>query len=457
MLSCDTMAVTAKYSRYGQTILAKNSDRPTAEAQGLLYCPAADHAPGETLQCTDLVIPQAAHTYALIGSRPYWTWGFEMGCNEKGLMIGNEAQGSKHTPETETGLLGLDLLRLALERAATAREGIQVITGLLEAYGQNANASALKDRRYENSYLLADPGEVWLLETAGRHWVAAQIPDKLGISNCYCLGRDFDLSSEALEAHARKMGWLAPEAEFHFAKAYTLPAIRQTLAIPRMRRLNKLLGQQERHDFLSLSNILRDHFEGEITQPRFDACTGNFCSICMHPIGWGESETTASLLCRWDAALGMIGSYALCQPCLSVYLPVYMTGYLPETLTKIGKTFSEASLWWKTKRLILAVSVDEARFAPPVQRACATLDVRLMAWAAQEEALCASLIRNGRKEEANARLNALMDSAVKEATAMVDDQFAAIQTALAAAGGIYGSQKETIQTYCAYANIPMGI
>ena len=246
MLSCDTMAVAAKFSRYGQNILAKNSDRPTAEAQKLCFFPAADHAPGETLRCTDLEIPQAAHTYAMIGSQPYWTWGFEMGYNEKGLMIGNEAQGSRNAAEKETGLLGLDLLRLALERADSARGGIRVITELLECDGQNANASALRDRRYENSYLLVDPKEIWLLETAGRQWVAAQITDKLGISNCYCLGQDFDLASEGVETLARENRWLSPEAPFHFAKAYTLPAIRQTLAIPRMRRLNKLLHQQER-------------------------------------------------------------------------------------------------------------------------------------------------------------------------------------------------------------------
>lgn len=455
MLSCDTMAVAAKYSRYGQNMLAKNSDRPTAEAQNLIFCPAADYMPGTVLRCTDLEIPQASHTYALIGSQPYWTWGFEMGYNEKGLMIGNEAQGSRNAAETETGLLGLDLLRLALERADSARAGIRVITELLERYGQNANASALKDRRYENSYLLVDPKEIWLLETAGRQWVAAQITDKLGISNCYCLGQDYDLASEKLETLAREKRWLGPDAPFHFARSYTLPAIRQTLAIPRMRRLNKLLNQQERHDFLSLANILRDHFEGEITQPRFDACTGNFYSICMHPICWGESETTASLVCRWDDELGVIANWGPCQPCLSFYLPVYFTGCLPETLTSAGKRFDAACLWWQTKRLILAVSADEARFAPRVQKASAMLDIRLTAWAAQEEAVAKKLLAQGKQEEAYARLNHLMEEAAKEAMEMVKAQYASIRDELICLGGLYGSQKEAIETYCEYAKIPL--
>ena len=48
-------------------------------------------------------------------------------------------------------------LRLGLERGATAREAVEVITGLLEQYGQRGNASRLFERRYENSYMVMDP------------------------------------------------------------------------------------------------------------------------------------------------------------------------------------------------------------------------------------------------------------------------------------------------------------
>ena len=170
---------------------------------------------------------------------------------------------------------------------------------------------------------------------------------------------------------------------------------------------------------------------------------------------WGESETTASLLCRWDEQLGVIGSWCACQPCMSVYLPVYFTGYLPASLSAPGKHFDEHSLWWKTKRLILAVSSDENRFAPRVQKACAMLDVRLTAWAAQEEAVAKKLMAQGQREAAILRLNHLMDEAVKEACAMVDAQYASIREELLALGGIYGTQKEAIAEYCDYAMVPL--
>lgn len=134
-----------------------------------------------------------------------------MGANEKGLFIGNEAQGSRCPAESEEGLLGMDLLRLALERTATAREAIALLGTFLSQYGQNANANVRYDRRYENSYLLVDPEEIWLMETAGRQWAAKKIPDWAAISNCYTIADDYDLCSEDMERVARDPALSFPE------------------------------------------------------------------------------------------------------------------------------------------------------------------------------------------------------------------------------------------------------
>ena len=112
--SCDTMVALGNSTRSGNILFAKNSDRPVNEAQPLVLFEAADHAPGEELKCTYITIPQVEHTYRVMGSQPYWLWGFEHGMNEHKVVIGNEAVWSKEEEETENGLIGMDLLRLEM-------------------------------------------------------------------------------------------------------------------------------------------------------------------------------------------------------------------------------------------------------------------------------------------------------------------------------------------------------
>lgn len=63
-------------------------------------------------QCTYIEIDQVPETYAVVLSRPAWLWGAEMGANEHGVCIGNEAVWGKEEVNKEEALLGMDLVRL---------------------------------------------------------------------------------------------------------------------------------------------------------------------------------------------------------------------------------------------------------------------------------------------------------------------------------------------------------
>ncbi|XP_045155254.1 secernin-2 [Echinops telfairi] len=130
--SCDCFVSVPPASATPAVIFAKNSDRPREEVQEVVFVPAATHAPGSLLQCTYIQVEQVSRTHAVVLSRPSWLWGAEMGANEHGVCIGNEAVWTKEPVGEGEALLGMDLLRLALERSTSAQEALQVITGLLE-------------------------------------------------------------------------------------------------------------------------------------------------------------------------------------------------------------------------------------------------------------------------------------------------------------------------------------
>ena len=204
---CDTVVATAEATADGVTIFGKNSDREPNEAHHLLLVPAADHPSGSRVQCTYIEVPQVEHTYAVLLAKPFWLWGGEMGANEHGVVIGNEAVFSKVPAGKKEALLGMDLIRLALERAATAREAVDVIASLLTEYGQGGVGGFRHKDSYHNSFIIADPHDAWVLETVGCHWVAKQVRGVYTISNGLTIGNEWDLASPGLVEYAVQRGW----------------------------------------------------------------------------------------------------------------------------------------------------------------------------------------------------------------------------------------------------------
>src|ERR1044071_7986923 len=158
---CDTQVLVAP----GGVYFAKNSDREPSEPQPVVRLPAVYGDATVMVRATYLEIAQVPRRHAVILSKPVWCWGAEMGANEHGVVIGNEAIFSRQATR-EPGMLGMDLVRLGLERGATAREALDVMTALLAEHGQGGPA-AFADKRfcYDSSFLIADAREAWVLET----------------------------------------------------------------------------------------------------------------------------------------------------------------------------------------------------------------------------------------------------------------------------------------------------
>lgn len=164
---CDTFVATPSFTGTSSMIFGKNSDREPNEAQALLRVPARSKE-SKTF-CTYIQVPGAKQTQEVILSKPFQMWGAEMGANESGVVIGNEAVFTKIPFEKKNqGLTGMDLLRLALERSKDAETARETILQFLEKFGQGACGGYTNPSfYYHNSFIIADFKSAFVLETAG--------------------------------------------------------------------------------------------------------------------------------------------------------------------------------------------------------------------------------------------------------------------------------------------------
>ncbi len=354
---CDTFIATGSVTPDGITIFAKNSDRDPNEAQYVISLPAADHAPGSMVKCTYIEIPQARHTHGVMLSKPFWIWGAEMGVNERGLVIGNEAVFTREKTSREPGLIGMDFLRLALERASTSYEALEVITGLLQEHGQGGNCGFQNKIYYHNSFILADSGEAWVLETSGRHWAARKINGFYSISNGLTIENEWDLASPDLVDFAVANRWCKDRDDFSFSACYS-DKIFTRFSDCRRRRgrtMELLAAGKDRLTAHDAIDMLRDHYT-----PDYDPGKGlTGASVCMHA-GWGPvriSQTTGSLVAHLDPEKPAYFATGTAAPCTSIFKPVW-----PDAMPDMGPlpsgTYDEASLFWRHEALHRSILRD---------------------------------------------------------------------------------------------------
>jgi secernin len=287
-------------------IFGKNSDRPKGEGQSIHRYPAKDYIKSTNnedelllLACTYISIPQVPHTHAVLLSQIDWMWGVEHGVNEHGVAIGNEAVWTKVKDDEDMSvkrLLGMDLVRLGLERGGTAQEALEVITTLLQVHGQGGPCSEDGDPTfcYHNSFLIADSREAWVLETAGRHWVAQRCTKGgRNISNALTIRTDYDLSSNGLEEYAQQKKLWNPttttNTKLDWAKCFGEEGTIEECE-SKFSRHGCGRALLEKHSTTSSSGTLT-------VQGMMEILRNHGSGICMH----GGFETTASMVCELQA------------------------------------------------------------------------------------------------------------------------------------------------------------
>ena len=359
---CDTFIALPKATKDGSIIFAKNSDREANEAQSLEYHPPMNYPVHSKVKCTYLEIPQVVKTYGVLISRPFWMWGAEMGVNEHGVTIGNEAVFTRLKVKKNNVLTGMDLLRLALERSDSALRAKELIIELLEKYGQGGICGYQdKGMLYHNSFIISDKKEAWILETAGEFWVTKKVVDYYAISNGLTIGSDYDEIHPKAEGFARKNGWI--KGDFHFSNAFS-DFLYTTFSACKTRkaRADDLL-RKDRKKINITSSIahLRDH--NAINFNPSKSLLGN--TICAHAgnsITRNASQTTGSMIVHLKDNNFMTWVTATSAPCISMFKPIWFgKEVIPDIGEKLTESFNKNSFWWKHEQLHREILKDYSK------------------------------------------------------------------------------------------------
>jgi secernin len=316
---CDTLCAPGPRGM----VFAKNSDRPPGEIQ--IAWPFGRRASaGCTLRTQYLSIGDTG-AHATFLSCPTWLWGAEHGVNEHGVAIGNERVGTTHDAgSAEPALIGMDLVRLGLERARSAAEAIDVMTGLLEACGQGGIADAAHQEAYDSSFIVADPSQAFVLETAGADYALAPFASGVAISNRISLGTGWTRASAGL----------VPGDDFDRFRDHGDDTAHADVRLAASRRFLASTSSGGLTPAATAAH-LRDHGTGPWGAPgsagpvhlppgRVGA-GGRGVSICMHVRGL--SVTAASMIAELPAALAdgapLRVYVAAGSPCASIYVPAF--------------------------------------------------------------------------------------------------------------------------------------
>lgn len=349
---CDTLVIVEDDVVW----LAKNSDREPGEAQGVEHHLRARPKQAR-LHTTYLTIDQVAETNEVVLSRPMWMWGAEMGQNEHGLAIGNEAVFTK-VPHEPTGLLGMDLVRLALERTKTAEEALDLVTWMLARHGQGGVAGFRhRSFRYHNAFVFADRREAWLLETAGRFWAAERIGKGVRTtSNVLTIGEDATRLGPGTVEGARSLGLLGHHETFDFRKVFADPIMSRLSGGDERRACTaRAVTRSGSVTFADVAAAVRDH------AGRSPESGARVVMPCAHA-SWlptrGAGQTTGTQVSRLSANANDVWLTGTSAPCLSVLKPVPFGTGLVDTGPPPNAHFEGASLFWRGERLHRTVLRD---------------------------------------------------------------------------------------------------
>jgi dipeptidase len=297
------------------TLFGHNCNRPVGESRALERVPGRTFAPGERVRTNHLSLPQARQTFTVIAGRFGGGWGYSHGINERGVAAGTTAVRTR-LPNELPGLTGPDLVRIALERSATAMQAVDVVTDLVSRHGPGVGGPEQDEG--DPILMLADGKEAYLLAACCTYWAVQEVREVRAQSDVCHLRQDWDRISPGLAGEAISRGWWPDDgSKLDFAGALVGDDEIGATGLRRWGRATMVLEQNNGQvDTPMVRRLLAEL--GDATRGGADA-----------------SEPAASLVARLSGApeLGALSWWCCGVPGENVYLPLTVEGDLPAALT----------------------------------------------------------------------------------------------------------------------------
>jgi len=473
-LGCTNFLISKGATVDGSTMITYAADSHTLYGE-LYYQPAKDYPEGAMRDIIEWDtgkflgrIPQVSHTYSVIGNM-----------NENQVAIGETTYGGREVLFKQSGAV-MDygsLIYVALQRAKTAREAIEVMTSLTEKYGYASEGE---------SFSISDPNEVWIMEMIGKGegekgavWVAQRVPDgyicghanQARITTFPLDDQNNCLFAKDVVSFAREKGWFdGKNKDFSFSDVYA-PVDFEGARFSDARvyaGFNKVFSGMKQYEDYVMGNVkhggennfptnrmplwikpdkklnvqdvmgmMRDHFEGAPLDMTKDIGAGPF----KLPYRWrpltfkvdsveyvneravSTQQTGFSFVAQsrsWlPNPIGGIFWFGVDDTYSTCYVPMYCgINEIPECF-KVGNgdllTFSETSAFWTFNMVSNFAYLRYDAMIPDIQKVQKNLESKFIAYTPSVDMAAQNLWNTGKKNETIAFLT---DYSVNQANGM---------------------------------------
>ena len=425
--ACTNFLITKGASTDGSTMITFAADSHVLYGE-LYFTPAGLHPEGAMLDVYDWdsgkylgQIKQVRQTFSVVGN-----------INERQVAIGETTYGGRKELENPKG--GIDygsLMYIALQRAGTAREAIEIMGKMVEEYGYCSSGE---------SFSVSDPNEVWILEMIGKGpekkgavWVARRVPDgyvtahanQARINKFPLNDKKNTLYAKDVISFARKKGYFkGKDKDFSFAAAYApmdftglricearvwsffrriAPSLKLSpdyaMGVEGAKPMPLWIKPDKKLSLADVFALMRDHYEGT----DFDMTAGldagpHGTPNRWRPINWTVDGTEyvwerpistqqsgftfVSQSRDWlPDPIGGVYWYAVDDTYLCCYVPLYCgIDALPESYTvgSLGK-FSWDSAWWVFNFVANYANLRYSDMCPDIQAVQRELEGHLLA------------------------------------------------------------------------------